>query len=444
MAKSLSLADHFDSRKLLRYTLPTIAMMVFTSIYSVVDGLFVSNFAGKTPFAAVNFIYPLLMILASVGFMTGTGGSALVAKILGEGDKERAHRTFSLVIYFSIVIGIVLAIIAFIFLEPIARLMGAEGEILLESIRYGRILTLSLPAFILQLMFQSFMVTADRPSLGLLFSFISGCLNILLDYIFIALCGWGIEGAAIATALSQVVGAILPVAYLASPNKSLLRLGRTRWNGADIAQTCLNGSSEMATQISLSLVVMLYNIQLLRYIGEDGVAAFGVVGYIQFIFISIFLGYSIGSAPIVSYNHGARRHDELRGVVRRSLRIVGFFAVVLTILAELLATPLSRIFVGYDEVLFLLTRKALTIYSISFLLQGFSIYASSMFTALNNGVVSAVISFSRTLIFESGAVMLLPLLVGIDGIWWAVTVAECVAVALCSFFFVHLQKRYHY
>lgn len=444
MAKSLSLADHFDSRKLLRYTLPTIAMMVFTSIYSVVDGLFVSNFAGKTPFAAVNFIYPLLMILASVGFMTGTGGSALVAKILGEGDKERAHRTFSLVIYFSIVVGIVLAIIAFIFLEPIARLMGAEGEILLESIRYGRILTLSLPAFILQLMFQSFMVTADRPSLGLLFSFISGCLNILLDYIFIALCGWGIEGAAIATALSQVVGAILPVAYLASPNKSLLRLGRTRWSGADIAQTCLNGSSEMATQISLSLVVMLYNVQLLHYIGEDGVAAFGVVGYIQFIFISIFLGYSIGSAPIVSYNHGARRHDELRGVVRRSLRIVGLFAVVLTILAELLATPLSRIFVGYDEGLFLLTRKALTIYSISFLLQGFSIYASSMFTALNNGVVSAVISFSRTLIFESGAVMLLPLLVGIDGIWWAVTVAECVAVALCSFFFVHLQKRYHY
>lgn len=444
MAKSLSLADHFDSRKLLRYTLPTIAMMVFTSIYSVVDGLFVSNFAGKTPFAAVNFIYPLLMILASVGFMTGTGGSALVAKILGEGDKERAHRTFSLVIYFSIVVGIVLAIIAFIFLEPIARLMGAEGEILLESIRYGRILTLSLPAFILQLMFQSFMVTADRPSLGLLFSFISGCLNILLDYIFIALCGWGIEGAAIATALSQVVGAILPVAYLASPNKSLLRLGHTRWSGADIAQTCLNGSSEMATQISLSLVVMLYNVQLLRYIGEDGVAAFGVVGYIQFIFISIFLGYSIGSAPIVSYNHGARRHDELRGVVRRSLSIVGLFAVVLTILAELLATPLSRIFVGYDQGLFLLTRKALTIYSISFLLQGFSIYASSMFTALNNGVVSAVISFSRTLIFESGAVMLLPLLVGIDGIWWAVTVAECVAVALCSFFFVHLQKRYHY
>lgn len=441
---TISLSDHFTTRRLLRYTLPTIVMMVFTSVYSVVDGLFVSNFAGKTPFAALNFIYPLLMIIGTVGFMTGTGGSALVAKILGEGDRPRAHRTFSLIVYFTIALGVTLGLLLFALLEPIARLMGAEGEILHQALIYGRVLSLFLPAFILQMMFQSFMVAADRPSLGLLFSLLSGGLNILLDYLFIAVFGWGLAGAAWATAISQVVGGILPLLYFALPNGSLLRLGRTRWSGADLRQTCLNGSSEMATQISMSLVVMLYNAQLLRYIGEDGVAAFGVIGYIQFVFISIFLGYSIGSAPIVSYNHGAKRHEELRGVVRRSLKIIAVVAVVLTLAAELLSSPLSRLFVGYDEGLFELTRRALSIYAVSFLLQGFSIYFSSMFTALNNGIVSAIISISRTLIFECGAVLIIPVLVGIDGIWWSVSVAEIAALILCAIFFVRLQPRYHY
>ena len=444
MSKTISLSDHFNSVRLLRYTLPTIVMMVFTSIYGVVDGIFVSNFAGKTPFAAVNLIYPPFMVIGAIGFMMGTGGSALVAKILGEGDRQRANSTFSLIVYTTIVVGVVISSALFALLEPVARWLGAEGEMLDYCVRYGRILTLALPMFLLQGMFQPFMVAADRPSLGLIISLCAGCTNIVLDYLLIVPCGLGLEGAAIATAMSQCVAGIVPLVYFGHRNKSMLRLGRTRWDGGALWQTCLNGSSEMATNVSASIVVMLYNYQLLRYIGEDGVAAYGVIGYVLFIFIAIFLGYSTGSAPIVSYNYGARNWDELRGVVRRSGRLIVIISVGLTILAEVLSAPLSRLFVGYDEGLFELTHRALSIYSISFLLCGVNIYTSSLFTALNNGVISAVISFSRALVFECGAVLLIPLLFGIDGIWWAITFAEGAALIMSLAMLLRYRHRYHY
>lgn len=444
MAKAISLSDHFNSARLLRYTLPTIVMMIFTSIYGVVDGIFVSNFAGKTPFAAVTLIYPPFMVIGAIGFMMGTGGSALVAKILGEGYPERANRTFSLITYTAIVVGAVISAVLFLCLEPIARALGAEGEILDYCVRYGRIITPALPMFILQGVFQSFMVAAERPSLGLKVSLCAGCTNIVMDYVLIVPCRMGLEGAAIATALSQCVAGLVPLIYFGHRNKSPLRLGRTRWNGRALWQTCMNGSSEMATNISSSIVVMLYNYQLLRHIGEDGVAAYGVIGYILFIFIAIFLGYSTGSAPIVSYNLGAKNWEELRGVVRRSVRIILIISVGLTIVAEVLATPLSHLFVGYDKGLFGLTRRALSIYSLSFLLCGINIYASALFTALNNGPVSALISFSRSLIFECGAVLLIPLLFGIDGIWWAITFAEGAALLMSLYFLLHYRRRYHY
>lgn len=444
MAKAISLSDHFNSARLLRYTLPTIVMMIFTSIYGVVDGIFVSNFAGKTPFAAINLIYPPFMVIGAIGFMMGTGGSALVAKILGEGDPERANRTFSLITYTSIVAGITISTILFLLLEPIARALGAEGEMLDYCVRYGRILAPALPMFILQGMFQPFMVAAERPSLGLKVSLCAGCTNIVMDYLLIVPCGMGLEGAAIATALSQCVAGLVPLIYFGRRSKSLLRLGRTRWDGRALWQTCMNGSSEMATNISSSIVVMLYNYQLLRYIGEDGIAAYGVIGYVLFIFIAIFLGYSTGSAPIVSYNLGAKNWEELRGVVRRSARIILIISVGLTIMAEALAAPLSRLFVGYDEGLFALTRRALSIYSLSFLLCGVNIYASALFTALNNGPISALISFSRSLVFECGAVLLIPLLFGIDGIWWAITFAEGAALLMSLYFVLRYRQRYHY
>ena len=442
MSKTLSLSDHFTSSGLLRYTLPTVVMMIATSIYSVVDGIFVSNFVGKTPFAAVNIIWPIFMVIGSVGFMMGAGGSALVAKILGEGDTTRANRTFSLIVYTTLAVGITLSLTTLLLLRPISVLLGAEGEILECCVRYGRILLISLPAFLLQGLFQPFMVAADKPSLGLKIALMAGATNILFDYLLIVPCNLSLEGAAIATALSQCVAGIVPFVYFRRPNSSRLRLGTTRWDGPAIGQTCLNGSSEMATNISTSIVVMLYNYQLLRHIGEDGVAAYGVIGYVLFIFIAVFLGYSTGSAPIVSYNYGAERHEELRGVVWRSFRIIAALSVGLTLTAELLAPALSHLFVGYDRELYSLTLRALRIYSLSFLLCGINIYTSSLFTALNNGVVSAIVSFSRTLIFECGAVMLIPLVLGIDGIWWAVCFAEGAALIMSIAFVVRYRHRY--
>lgn len=444
MRSVISISDSFNTTRLLRFTLPTILMMIFISIYSVVDGVFVSNFAGKTAFAAVNLIYPVFMLIASVGFMMGAGGSALVAKILGEGDSERANRTFSLITYVTIVVGVILSAVALLFLRPIAVLLGAEGEILADCISYGRIILLALPTFLMQGMFQPFMVAADRPSLGLKVSVAAGCTNIILDYLFIAVFGWGLEGAAIATSLSQCVAGFVPLIYFLRPNGSLLHLGKSRWDGGAIRQTCINGSSEMATNFSASVVVMLYNFQLLKYIGEDGVAAYGVIGYLLFVFSAVFFGFSTGSAPIVSYNLGAQRFDELRGVVRRSYRIIIALAVCLTFAAELLAAPLSRLFVGYDAELFELTHTALRIYSLSFLLAGVNIYTSALFTALNNGIISAIISFSRILIFECGAVLVIPLIMGIDGIWWAISFAESCALLVCVLFLASNRKRYHY
>ncbi|MBO5662045.1 MAG: MATE family efflux transporter [Tidjanibacter sp.] len=443
MSKTLSLSDHFTTSRLLRYTLPTVVMMIATSIYSVVDGIFVSNFVGKTPFAAVNIIWPIFMVIGSVGFMMGAGGSALVAKILGEGDTQRANRTFSLIVYTTLAAGITLSLITFILLRPISAALGAEEEILECCVRYGRILLIALPTFLLQGMFQPFMVAADKPSLGLKIALMAGATNILFDYLLIIPCNLGLEGAAIATALSQCVAGIVPFIYFRRPNNSRLHLGATRWDGTAIGQTCLNGSSEMATNISTSIVVMLYNYQLLRHIGEDGVAAYGVIGYVLFIFIAVFLGYSTGSAPIVSYNYGAQRHEELRGVVWRSFRIIVALSMGLTITAELLAPALSHLFVGYDKELYALTLRALRIYSLSFLLCGVNIYTSSLFTALNNGVVSAIVSFSRTLVFESGAVLLIPLVLGIDGIWWAVSFAEGAALVMSIAFVVRYRHRYN-
>ena len=443
MSKTLSLSDHFTTSRLLRYTLPTVVMMIATSIYSVVDGIFVSNFVGKTPFAAVNIIWPIFMVIGSVGFMMGAGGSALVAKILGEGDTQRANRTFSLIVYTTLAAGITLSLITFILLRPISVALGAEEEILECCVRYGRILLIALPTFLLQGMFQPFMVAADKPSLGLKIALMAGATNILFDYLLIIPCDLGLEGAAIATALSQCVAGIVPFIYFRRPNNSRLHLGATRWDGTAIGQTCLNGSSEMATNISTSIVVMLYNYQLLRHIGEDGVAAYGVIGYVLFIFIAVFLGYSTGSAPIVSYNYGAQRHEELRGVVWRSFRIIVALSMGLTITAELLAPALSHLFVGYDKELYALTLRALRIYSLSFLLCGVNIYTSSLFTALNNGVVSAIVSFSRTLVFESGAVLLIPLVLGIDGIWWAVSFAEGAALVMSIAFVVRYRRRYN-
>ena len=440
----IKLSDHFGYKKLMRFTLPSIFMMIFTSIYGVVDGFFVSNFVGKTPFAAVNFIMPFLMILGTVGFMFGTGGSALVSKTYGEGNHEKAVKLFSLFVYFSLGLGITISILAFIFMRPIAILLGAEGEMLRQCLLYGRVSLISMPAFILQLEFQSFFVTAEKPQLGLFITVAAGVTNMVLDALFIAVFNWGIIGAAAATATSEFIGGIFPIIYFSRKNSSILRLTKTKIDWKAILKACTNGFSELMSNLSMSIVNMLYNIQLIKYAGENGIAAYGVLMYVNLVFLAAFIGYSIGTAPVIGYHYGAQNHSELKSILKKSFVIIGFFSASMLIASKTLAKPLSVLFTGYDEQLYNLTLKGFSIFAFSFLFAGVAIFGSSFFTALNNGLISALISFLRTLVFQVAAVMLLPLILDIDGIWISIVVAELMAFTVTLIFIFANKKRYHY
>ncbi len=441
---NIQLSDHFTYKRLLRFTFPSVIMMVFTSIYGVVDGFFMSNFAGKTAFAAVNLIMPFVMILGGVGFMIGTGGTALVSKMLGEGRQELANRYFSMMIYATLILGAGLSVFGIVFMRPIAALLGATGEMMTDCVLYGRLVIGFNAAFMLQNLFQSFFIAAEKPKLGLYAAIAAGITNMGLDALFVGVFHWGAAGAAIATGISQCVGGILPLFYFFRPNGSLLQLTKTKLEIRPILRAFGNGSSELMSNISSSIVSMLYNFQLLKYVGENGVSAYGVLMYIQFIFIAIFIGYSIGSAPVVSYHYGAGNHPELKNLLKKSTFLMGGSGIILSVLAFSLADPLAGIFVGYDRELFTLTSHAFRLFSCSFLLAGFNIFASSFFTALNNGAVSAAISFLRTLIFQTSSVLILPVFLGIDGIWWAISVAEaCACVISVSFLFAK-RKLYQY
>ncbi|MGN0185402.1 MAG: MATE family efflux transporter [Aristaeellaceae bacterium] len=442
----IQLSDHFSYGRLLRFTLPSIVMMIFTSIYSVVDGFFVSNFAGKMPFAAVNLIMPVLMILGTVGFMFGTGGTALVARALGEGDRARANRHFSLFMYVAFVLGVALALLGFIFIRPISSALGAEGVLLDDCAVYGRIVLAALPFFVLQVMFQSFFVAAEKPQLGLAVTVLSGATNMVLDAVLVLLLPQEMKlaGAALATAVAQLVGGVIPLVYFSRENDSILRLGRTAFDGRAILRACTNGSSEFMSNISMNIVGILYNLQLLKYAGENGVAAYGVMMYVSMIFSAAFIGFSIGVQPVISYHNGACNHAELRGLLRKSLTITGIFSVGMIASAEALASPLSRVFVGYDAELLDLTVSGFRIFALSFGFMGFGIFASGFFTALNDGLTSALISFLRTLVFQSASILLLPLIWGIDGIWISVVAAEFMAVLLSAIFLRAKQRKYGY
>lgn len=440
----IKLSDKFTFKKLLLFTLPSILMMIFSSVYGIADGLFVTNFVGKTPFAAVNFIMPFLMILGTVGFMFGAGGSALVSKTLGEGKREQANRIFSLIVYASVLLGFILAALGIAFIRPLAKLLGAKDEMLSGCVRYGRIILLALPLYILQMEFQSFFITAEKPTLGLIFTLASGITNIVLDALFIAGFKWGLRGAAAATAVGQAVGALGPLIYFFCKNGSLLRLGKTGFSGKAIARTCSNGSSEFMSNVSISVVNMLYNMQLMKYAGENGVAAFGVLMYVSLVFNAVFIGYAIGISPIVGYNYGAQNADELKSVLKKSLVIIAITSVCMLGFAEGMALPLSKLFAGYDAELYALTRRSFIFYSFAFLFAGINIYGSAFFTALNNGLISALISFLRTLVFQVAAVFVLPLIWKVDGIWLSIVAAEVAAFVVTVIFLITQKKKYKY
>ena len=442
--QAIQLSDHFTRKRLLRFSLPSIVMMVFTSIYGVVDGYFVSNYTGKTPFAAVNLIMPFLMILGGVGFMFGTGGGALIAKTMGEGKAEKADKLFSMTVFASILCGLVLTAVGLLFLRPFARLMGAEGELLENSLLYGTINLIALPFYILQYEFQCLFATAEKPKLGLYVTVASGVANMVLDWLLVAVLPFGLAGAAAATAASQFIGGVFPLIYFARKNSSRLHLTRCRLELRPLGRICANGSSELMGNISMSLVSMLYNVQLMQYAGEDGIAAYGVLMYVSMIFQAIFIGYSVGTAPIVSYHYGAQNREELKSLLRKAIFIVAIAALCMFAAGELLAAPLSRLFVAYDEELLQMTTHAFAIFSFSFLFSGFVINGSSFFTALNDGLTSALISFLRTLVFQVAAVLLFALLWGLDGIWFSIVAAEIMAVLATIFFLLKKQKKYGY
>lgn len=440
----IKLSDHFTYKKLLRFVLPSVAMMIFTSIYGVVDGLFVSNFVGKSSFAAINLVIPFTMIFGGIGFMFGTGGSALVAKTLGEGEHEKANRYFSMMVWISLILGIATSAVGIAYMRQIAHFLGADAEMLEDCVVYGRLIIGFNTAFMLQNLFQSFLVTAEKPRLGLLATLAAGFTNMLLDALFVAGFDLGVAGAAIATGISQCVGGLLPLLYFLFPNSSLLRLKRTKLELRPILAASFNGVSELVTNITASVVGILYNFQLLRYAGQDGVAAYGVLMYVDFIFVAVFIGYSIGSAPIVSYHYGAGNRAELKNMLRKSVTLMVGAGICMAALAELLAVPLARLFVGYDQMLLDMTVHGFRIFSLSMLFAGFNIFSSSFFTALNNGGVSAALSFLRTFLFKLSAVLILPFFFDLDGIWLSAVAAELLAFAVSLFFILFKRKKYGY
>lgn len=440
----IKLSDHFTYKRLLRFVIPSIVMMIFTSIYGVVDGFFVSNYVGKTEFAAVNLIMPFPMMLGAFGFMVGTGGSALVSMTLGQGKKKEANEIFSMLIKVTIAVGIILSALGIIFTREIAIMLGATKELMEPCVTYGRMLLIALTPFMLQNVFQSFLVTAEKPTLGLIVTVAAGLTNVVLDFLLIGVLKWGVVGAALATGISQVVGGVIPLIYFLKENDSELRLIPSKINSKVLGKTCFNGSSELMTNLSMSLVNMLYNLQLMKYAGENGVAAYGVIMYVNFIFVAVFVGYAIGTAPIIGYNYGAKNNVELKNVFRKSIIFNVISGVLMCMAAIMMSGMLAKIFVSYDTALFEMTKKGFILYSLSFVVMGLNIYGSSFFTALGNGLISALISFLRTLLFQIAAVLVLPIFLELDGIWISIVVAEVMALTVTGILLVMNKKKYGY
>lgn len=441
---AVHLSEHFTYKKLLKAVMPSIFMMVFTSIYTIVDGIFVSNFVGKTAFASVNLVYPIIMAIGAIGFMLGAGGSALIAKTLGEGDNERANKFFSMIIYFTMIIGVIVSIGGIFLIRPFSKLLGATPDMLENCVLYGSILMGANIIYMLQNVFQSVFVAAEKPMLGFIMIVCAGVTNIILDAVLVAGLKLGLVGAAVATATSYLIGGMLPIIYFARKNKSLLRLVKTKFEFKPLGQACLNGSSELVTNISSSIISMLFNMQLLKIAGENGVAAYGVIMYAGFIFAAVFIGYSIGTAPIIGYHYGAENSSELKNILKKSIILIFSTGVLMTSLVEALSNPLASIFVSYDTELLKMTANGFRLYSIAFLVFGFNIFCSSFFTSLNNGLISAIISFARTLLFQIIAIFVFPIILGLNGIWLSVVFAEAMALIVSIICLIANKKKYKY
>lgn len=432
----ITLSGHYSYRRLLQTAMPSVVMMLVSSVYGIVDGLFVSNYAGKSGFAAINLIFPAIMVLGSLGLMVGSGGAALVGRLKGEGYLQKADRVFTMLVRFLASVGVAVGVVFALICPLVAQWLGADAGMMRECVIYGRISMVGLPFFMMQQAFQSFYMAAERPQLGTQMSVVCGVVNIALDALFVWIMGWGVAGAAVATVLAQVVGGGFPLIYFGvrrinRGNLHLIPHSHTIWRY--IGKACTNGLSEYVGAISLSIVSICYNLQLMRYLGEDGVAAYGIVMYISFVLCAFFMGYNIALTPVVGYHYGAGNLAEQRSLLRKSLVLIAAVGLIITMVAETTSRPAARLFVSYDEGLVELTSKAIRIYALCFLICGWNMFVSALFTGLQNGIISAAASFMRSLVFEMAAVWSLPALVGIDGIWWAVNVSEVLTLAFCAF-----------
>ncbi len=440
----IQLSDHFSFSRIIRFAIPSVIMMIFTSIYSVVDGFFVSNFVGETEFAAVNFIMPFIMLQDCVGFMLSNGGAALIAFLLGKQDRKKANEVFSLLVYVALILGVVLGAITEIVVRPAAVLLGGEGELLEACVLYSRVILITSPAFMLQYTFQSFFIAAEKPRLGLAFTLAAGLSNMVLDWLFMAVFGWGVAGAAAASCIGQMIGGFGPLIYFGLPNKSLLRLGKTHFDWKSITKTCSNGIAELVTNASMSLVNMIYNIQLLKLAGEYGVAAYGIIMYVNFVFLCTYIGYTIGVAPIVSYNYGAGTHEELKNVTKKSLTIITVCSVTIFLISQIFARPLAMIFAGYDDVFLEISVRAIKLYSMNYIFAGINLFTSGFFAALNNGKVSFFLSVLRMLVFQLSCVLIIPIFLGTDGVWISMPIAELGTIFFSIWMLIRNRSKYNY
>lgn len=440
----IGLGEHFNYKKLIRFVLPSIVMMIFISIYGIVDGIFVSNIVGSNAFASVNFVMPVLMIIGAIGFMVGTGGSALVSLTIGQGHQKKANEYFSLLIYFLLAAGIVVSLLIFIFVDKMVKWLGADATIVNDCILYGRILSALMPFFLLQNCFQNFLVVAEKPGFGLVVTVLAGVTNMILDFLFMYVFKMGVAGAAFATGISWIVGTSIPFLYFIKRKENELKLVKPKWNSSVVVKSCSNGLSEMLSNISLSIVNMLFNMQLMKYAGANGVVAYGIIMYVSFIFVGTYQGYSFAIAPVIGYNYGAKNNKELKNIFKKSIIVIGIFSVVMTVAAESLSPLLASIFVSYDKDLVAMTTLAIRIFSLSFIISGFNIFASSLFTALNNGIISALISFLRTFVFQIVMIFGLPLLFDLNGLWLSVVFAEILSIIVSICCVCCNRKRYQY
>ncbi len=445
----ISLSDHFNFRRIFNFVISPMLMMIFISMYGIVDGYFISNYTSLDAYAGVNLIMPIIMVVGGLGFMFGTGGSALSSKLLGEGNKSKANKVFTMMLLIDIIVGVSISIVGFLLIKPIANAMGriTDGStqgMVEQAIKYGRILSLGQVFFMIQNLFHSYFVVDEKPKLGFLYTLLAGFTNIILDFLFIKIFKWGVVGAAVATISGYIVGSVFPLIHFIKNKNGNINLEKTKIEFKVIKQSCFNGSSEFVNNISSSIVGLVFNIQLLKYYGQDGISAYGTLMYVSFIFVAIFIGYSIGMAPIIGFNYGAQNKKELRNVLLRSIVIISFFAVVMLVLGELLGPQFSKLYIKNDEELLNLTIFAFRIFSIHFLFCGFTIFLSSFFTALNNGLISAVISFMRTIVFQITFVIVIPLIFGKEGIWWSIIICEFLALVLAFIFLFVYNKKYGY